>query len=147
MAFVHYLKKPELRNPVVVAAFAGWNDAAEAATTAIKFLMDRWKPDKFAEIVLHGAFLANIPHSIDVPISGFSSNNEMLERLREIDVRGSRYEGPTGIVGVLHDALRRANIPVTLLFAAAPHYLVATPNIKVTSALLTYLNTFLSFEL
>ena len=35
MAFVHYLKKPELRNPVVVAAFAGWNDAAEAATTAI----------------------------------------------------------------------------------------------------------------
>jgi len=71
----------------------------------------------------------------------------MLERLREIDVRGSRYEGPTGIVGVLHDALRRANIPVTLLFAAAPHYLVATPNIKVTSALLTYLNTFLSFEL
>src|SRR5947199_8215336 len=50
MAFVHYLKKPELRNPVVVAAFAGWNDAAEAESTAIKFLMDRWKPDKFAEI-------------------------------------------------------------------------------------------------
>src|SRR6266568_6490160 len=71
----------------------------------------------------------------------------MLERLREIDVRGSRYDGPTGIVGVLHDALRRANIPVTLLWAAAPHYLVATPNIKVTSALLTYLNTFLAFDL
>src|SRR5438270_3159545 len=152
MAFVHYLKKPELRNPVVVAAFAGWNDAAEAATTAIKFLMDRWKPAKFAEIeaeefyvftetrptistskgllrtiswpsnqflaytdpdqerdvilylgvepqlkwktftstfmevckrfnvtevVLLGAFLASIPHSLDVPMSGFSSSNEM----------------------------------------------------------------------
>ena len=46
MAFVHYLKKPELRNPVVVAAFAGWNDAADAATTAVKFLIDRWKPSK-----------------------------------------------------------------------------------------------------
>ena len=50
MAFVHYLKKPELRNPVLVAAFAGWNDAADAATTAVKFLIDRWKPLKFAEI-------------------------------------------------------------------------------------------------
>ena len=50
MAFVHYLKKPELRNPVVIAAFAGWNDAADAATTAVKFLIDRWKPVKFAEI-------------------------------------------------------------------------------------------------
>src|SRR5438876_4455790 len=50
MAFVHYLKKPELRNPVVIAAFAGWNDAADAATTAVKFLIDRWKPLKFAEI-------------------------------------------------------------------------------------------------
>src|SRR6516162_1482830 len=50
MALVHYLKKPELRNPVVVAAFAGWNDAADAATTAVKFLIDRWKPLKFAEI-------------------------------------------------------------------------------------------------
>src|SRR5579864_4747853 len=161
MAFVQYLKKPELRNPVVVAAFAGWNDAADAATTAVKFLIDSWKPTKFAEIeaeefyvftetrptvsasrgkvraitwpanhfysftnlkfdrdiilylgvepqlkwktftstfldvckrfnaseiLLLGAFLANIPHSIDVPVSGFSSNNEMLERLREIDV-------------------------------------------------------------
>lgn len=222
MAFVQYLKKPELRNPVVVAAFAGWNDAADAATTAIKFLIDRWKPLKFAEIeaeefyvftetrptihaskgiqrmitwpsnqflaytaphfdrdvilflgvepqlkwktftstflevckryavsevLLLGAFLANIPHSMEVPISGFSSNAEMLERLQEIDVDNSRYEGPTGMVGVLQDTFRRANIPVSSLWAAAPHYLAATPNIKVTAALLTYLNTFLSFDL
>jgi proteasome assembly chaperone (PAC2) family protein len=222
MAFVHYLKKPELRNPVVVAAFAGWNDAADAATTAVKFLIDRWKPIKFAEIeaeefyvftetrptisarkgvlraiswpsnqflslitpqferdiilylgvepqlkwktfsssylelckrfnvsevLLIGAFLANIPHSMDVPISGYSSNTEMLDRLLEIDVNSSRYEGPTGMVGVLQDSFRRANIPVSSLWAAAPHYLAATPNIKVTAALLTYLNTFLSFDL
>jgi hypothetical protein len=50
MAFVHYLKKPELRNPVMVAAFSGWNDAAEAATTAVKFLIDRWKTVCIAEI-------------------------------------------------------------------------------------------------
>ncbi len=100
-----------------------------------------------SEVLLLGAFLANIPHSLDVPISGFSSNAEMLERLQEIDVRSSRYEGPTGMVGVLHDAFRRANIPVSSLWAAAPHYLAATPNIKVTAALLTYLNTFLSLDL
>ena len=222
MAFVHYLKKPELRNPVLVAAFAGWNDAADAATTAVKFLIDRWKPVKFAEIeaeefyvftetrptisakkgvlraiswpanhflslitpqferdiilylgvepqlkwktfsssyldvckrfnvseaLLLGAFLANIPHSMDVPISGFSSNTQALNRLIKLDVQSSRYEGPTGMVGVLQDSLRRANIPVSSLWAAAPHYLAATPNIKVTAALLTHLNTFLSFDL
>jgi proteasome assembly chaperone (PAC2) family protein len=222
MAFVHYLKKPELRNPVLVAAFAGWNDAADAATTAVKFLIDRWKPVKFAEIeaeefyvftetrptisakkgvlraiswpsnhflslitpqferdiilysgvepqlkwktfsssyldvckrfnvsevMLLGASLANIPHSMDVPISGFSSNTETLDRLMKLDVQSSRYEGPTGMIGVLQDSLRRANIPVSSLWAAAPHYLAATPNIKVTAALLTYLNTFLSFDL
>src|SRR6202011_5273586 len=222
MAFVHYHKKPELRNPVLVAAFSGWNDAAEAATTAIKFLIDRWKTvciaeieaEEFyvfteprptvqtkkgqvraikwptnqfyafveptwerdvilyvgvepqlkwktftsafmevckrfnvAEVLLLGAFLANIPHSMDVPVTGYSSTQEMLERMHEIDVQSSRYEGPTGITGVLHDAVSRAKIPVSSLWAAAPHYLVATPNIKVTSALLTYLNTFLAFDL
>ncbi len=181
MAFVQYHHKPELRNPVLIAAFAGWNDAADAATTSVKFLIDRWKAVKIAEIeaeefyvftetrpTVHVSkglqrsmswpsnqflsyaaphFLANILHSMDVPISGFSSNAEMLERLQEIDVQGSRYEGPTGIPGVLHDTFSRAKIPVSSLWAAAPHYLAATPNIKVTAALLTYLNTFLSFDL
>jgi hypothetical protein len=70
-----------------------------------------------------------------------------MERLQEMDVRTSRYEGPTGILGVLHDAFRRAHIETATLWAAAPHYLAATPNIKVTAALLTYLNRFLSFGL
>lgn len=222
MAFVHYIKKPELRNPVLIAAFSGWNDAAEAATAAVKFLIDRWKtvciaeiePEEFfvftetrptvqtkrgqvrsinwpdnkfyafvdptwdrdvvlyvgtepqlkwktftsaflevckrfnvSEALLLGAFLANIPHSLDVPVTGYSSTQEMLERMHEIDVQSSRYEGPTGITGVMHDAISRAKIPVSSLWAAAPHYLVATPNIKVTAALLTYLNTFLAFDL
>lgn len=222
MDFVKYYRQPELRSPLLIAAFAGWNDAADAATTAIKFLIDRWKPAKLAEIepeefyvftetrplvqsnkgiqntiiwpsnqflsysapyldhdivvylgvepqlkwktftkaymevckhfniseaLLLGAFLVDIPHSMDVPVSGFSTSPEMLERLRELDVRSSSYSGPTGMVGVLHDSLSSANIPVSSLWAAAPHYLAATPNIKVTAALLTYLNTFLSFGL
>ena len=100
-----------------------------------------------SEVMLLGAFLANIPHSMDVPISGFSSNAETLNRLIKLDIQISRYEGPTGMVGVLQISLRRANIPVSSLWAAAPHYLAATPNIKVTAALLTHLNTFLSFDL
>jgi proteasome assembly chaperone (PAC2) family protein len=222
MEYIHYHSQPELRDPVAVVALGGWNDAADSATTAIKFLIDRWKPTKFAEIdieeffvftetrptikyvdgiqrsiiwpsgqflayqapdlphdiilylgvepqlkwktfsasfldvckkfhvseaVLLGALLADVPHSISVPITGTSSNTDLKERLKEMDVHSSRYEGPTGMLGVLQDAFRRAAIPATSLWAAAPHYLAATPNIKVTSALLTYLNTYMSFGL
>src|SRR5207248_3499956 len=98
-------------------------------------------------VVLLGALLADVPHSISVPITGASTNLDMKERLREMDIHSSRYEGPTGMIGVLQDSLRRAAIPAATLWAAAPHYLAATPNIKVTSAILTYLNTFMSFGL
>ncbi len=94
-----------------------------------------------------GALLADVPHSISVPITSTSSDLNLKERLKEMDVHSSRYEGPTGMLGVLQDTFRRANIPATSLWAAAPHYLAATPNIKVTSALLTYLNTYMSFGL
>ncbi|MFL5626905.1 MAG: PAC2 family protein [Ktedonobacteraceae bacterium] len=222
MKYIQYHSQPELRDPVVVVALGGWNDAADAATTAIKFLIDRWKPTKIAEIdieefivftetrptikfvdgiqrtiiwpssqflayqapdlpydiilylgvepqlkwktfssnflevckkfnvsevVLLGALLADVPHSISVPITSTSSDLDLKERLKEMDVHSSRYEGPTGMLGVLQDTFRRANIPATILWAAAPHYLAATPNIKVTSALLTYLNTYMSFGL
>src|SRR5258707_12943600 len=50
MDYVQYYRQPELRNPLLIVAFAGWNDAADAATTAVKFLIDRWKPTKLAEI-------------------------------------------------------------------------------------------------
>jgi predicted ATP-grasp superfamily ATP-dependent carboligase len=82
-----------------------------------------------------------------VPITGTSSSSDVQERLHEMDIHSSRYEGPTGMIGVLQDTFRRVQIPAATLWAAAPHYLAATPNIKVTSALLTYVNTFLSFGL
>ncbi|TMC15241.1 MAG: PAC2 family protein [Chloroflexi bacterium] len=222
MPYIQYYKQPELRDPVVIVAFAGWNDAADAATTATKILIDRWAPTKIAEIdsedffvftetrptvkytdgiqrtivwpsnqflshiapelphdvilfvgnepqlkwktfskvflevcrnfkaseiVFLGALLADIPHSIPVPITGTSSDSDMMERLREMDVHRSRYEGPTGMIGVLHDACRRIQLPSASLWAAAPHYLAMTPNIKVTAALLTYLNAYLSLGL
>jgi proteasome assembly chaperone (PAC2) family protein len=222
MSLVQYYKQPVLRDPVVIVAFGGWNDAADAATTAVKFLVQRWKPVKIAEIdsedffvftearptvhsvdgmhrtltwpsnqflaysdadmtrdvilflgvepqlkwktfcnaflevckrfnasevVFLGALLADVPHSMAVPISATSTDNTVMERLREMDVRKSHYEGPTGMIGVLHDACFRSNIPSASLWAAAPHYLAATPNIKVTAALLTYLNTYLSLGL
>ncbi len=161
MEYIQYHSEPELRDPVVVAALGGWNDAADSATTAIKFLIDRWKPVKVAdieiedffvftetrpivkfvegvqrtivwpssqflayqapqlpydillylgtepqlkwktfsktflsvcqhfkvsEVVLLGALLADVPHSISVPISGTSSNLDMKERLHEMDI-------------------------------------------------------------
>lgn len=225
MSHIQYYQdyqEPVLRDPIVIVAFGGWNDAADSATTAVKFLQNRWQPEKVAEIdsedfyvftetrptiklidglqravvwptnqffahsdpaltrdvilfigvepqlkwktfsnaflevcqhfhasevVFLGALLADIPHSITVPITGTASDNEVMERLREMDIRTSRYEGPTGVLGVLHDICRRADIESATLWAAAPHYLAATPNIKVTAALLTYLNQFLSLGL
>ncbi len=222
MSYIRYHSHPILRDPVVIVAFGGWNDAADAATTAIKFLVDRWKPTKFAEIdaedffdftetrptvkftdglqrtviwpsnqffahtepdqtrdvilllgvepqlkwktfseafldlcqqmmvsevVFLGALLADVPHTAVVPLSGNATTPETVERLREMNIRQSRYEGPTGIVGVLQDVCRRADIPAASVWAAAPHYLAASPNIKVTSAILAAVNTFLSFGL
>ncbi|MBO0782382.1 MAG: PAC2 family protein [Ktedonobacteraceae bacterium] len=221
MSYIHYHKQPALREPIAVVAFGGWNDAADSATTAVKFLNQRWRPTKVAEIdpeefyvftetrpmvknvdgsrviiwptnrfvayvnpelprdillfvgvepqlkwqafsnaflevckrfgvsevVFLGAMLADIPHSIAVPISGSATDPDIVERLREMDLESSRYEGPTGIIGVLHDACRRAHIPSASFWAVTPHYLAATPNIKVTAALLTYVNTYLSLDL
>jgi predicted ATP-grasp superfamily ATP-dependent carboligase len=222
MSLIHYQNELVLREPIVIVAFGGWNDAADSATTAIKFLMDRWTPIKIAEIdsedffvftetrptikfvdgiqrtitwpsnqflahiatdfsrdiilflgtepqlkwktfsttfleacrhfhvseaVFLGALLADVPHSIAVPLTGSSSDEDVMERLHEMDMEGSPYEGPTGMLGVLQDTCRRAHIPSASFWAAAPHYLAATPNIKVTAALLTYLNTYLSLGL
>ncbi len=57
MEYIHYHSQPELRDPVAVVALGGWNDAADSATTAIKFLIDRWKPTKFAEIDIEEFFV------------------------------------------------------------------------------------------
>jgi predicted ATP-grasp superfamily ATP-dependent carboligase len=74
-----------------------------------------------------------VAHTLPVPITGLASDEELVERL---DLARSNYEGPTGVVGVLHDACRRRGIPSASLWAAVPHYVAAVPNPKAALALL-----------
>ena len=79
-----------------------------------------------------GALLADVPHTRPVPVTGSASDPELVERL---GLSASRYEGPTGIVGVLHDACRQADIHSASLWAAVPHYVSLTPSPKAALAL------------
>lgn len=196
-----------LRDPILIAAFRGWNDAGEAATYAATHLSRVWSARKvasiepeefydfqtsrphvelidgetrritwpsndfFAAVVPHadrdvllmigtepnmrwktfsnlvvqvarrhgvqlvitfGALLADVPHSRPVQITSTAVDKELIERL---DLVRSRYEGPTGIVGVLHDAFAASGIPSASLWAAVPHYLAVSPNPKAALAL------------
>ena len=83
-------------------------------------------------VVSLGSLLADVPHTRPVAITGFASDPLMLDRL---GVARSTYEGPTGIVGVLHHTLAQADIAAISLWASTPHYVAATPNTKVALAL------------
>ena len=83
-------------------------------------------------VVTFGALLADVPHSRPVQITGTALDPDLVQRL---GLHRSRYEGPTGIVGVLHDALSRADVDSASLWAAVPHYLAVTPNPKAAMAL------------
>ena len=197
----------ELRNPVMVAAFRGWNDAGDAASFAAQHLGRSWRSKKFAWIdpeeffdfqsvrpqvsltdgvtrqiswpsneffaarldgaphdimvlvgtepnlrwrrfagmvadvaksqgaslvITLGALLADVPHSRPTQITGTAISSELVNRL---GLKRSRYEGPTGIVGVLHDACGKAGIDSASLWAAVPHYLAVNPNPKAALAL------------
>jgi proteasome assembly chaperone (PAC2) family protein len=205
---------PELRSPILVAAFAGWNDAAGAATTALEAIAGSLDAEPIAEldpeefydfqvtrptirlsdgqtrevdwpentvfavpapsaerdlvlisgiepntrwrtfagailevaerievelVVTLGALLADVPHSHPVPITGLASDPELVERL---GLSRSSYEGPTGIVGIIHDACRRRGLTSASLWAAVPHYVAAVPNPKAALALLRRLEAF-----
>ena len=195
-----------LTNPVVVAAFTGWNDAGDAASTAIRTMVETSGATALAEIdpepftdfatvrphvrlddqrnrsivwpttgiwsaslpgtdvilvlgpepalrwrtfceqitgIAHrfnspmgftlGALLADVPHTRRTQIIGTATDSALLERF---ELERSRYEGPTGIVGVLHDALSRSGLPTASLWAAVPGYAAQLPSPRATSALL-----------
>lgn len=196
-----------LRAPALVCAFKGWNDAADAASTAVTFvgstlearlfatidpeefydfqstrpqvrLIDgetrqilwpavelyearipraprdlillvgsepsmRWRT--FTNVILElaeavgtqlvvtlGALLADVPHTRPVAVTGLASDPVLISRL---GLTRTSYEGPTGIVGVLHAACQQAGIPSASLWAPVPHYVAATPNPKASLAL------------
>lgn len=79
-----------------------------------------------------GALLADVPHSRAVPVTGTALDQDMIDRF---NLTRSRYEGPTGIVGVLHSAFATAGVPSASLWAAVPHYLAISPNPKAALAL------------
>jgi predicted ATP-grasp superfamily ATP-dependent carboligase len=83
-------------------------------------------------VVTLGALLADVPHTRPSPVTGTATDPELVERL---GLQTSRYEGPTGIVGVLHDAFRDASIPSVSLWAAVPHYVSLAPSPRAALAL------------
>lgn len=85
------------------------------------------------ELVTLGALLADSPHTRPVPVSGTASDPATSAHL---GLERSRYEGPTGIVGVLQDHCTRAGLPAVSFWAAVPHYVAAPPCPKATLALL-----------
>src|SRR5919109_1385152 len=90
-----------------------------------------------------GALLADVPHTRPAPVTGSATDSELVERL---GLSASRYEGPTGIVGVLHDACRAAGIPSASLWAAVPHYVSLTPSPRAAVALCTRLGELIGAE-
>lgn len=198
---------PTLVDPVMVAAFEGWNDAGDSASNAIEHLRGVWDATLLAEldseeyydyqvnrphvsmdergirsitwpstrvfiarvplfprdivlvqgiepnmkwqqftreilglavelevslVVTMGALLSDIPHTRPVPVTGTTTNAELAA---ELDLEPATYEGPTGIVGVLHDACSRFGIDSVSLWAAVPHYVAQPPCPKATLAL------------
>ena len=83
-------------------------------------------------VVTLGALLADVPHTRPVSVTGLASDPALVSRL---GLTRSSYEGPTGIVGVLHAACQQAGLPSASLWAAVPHYIAAAPNPKAALAL------------
>src|SRR6478736_3508272 len=162
-----------LRAPALICAFKGWNDAADAASTAITFVGSALGARRFATIdpeefydfqdtrpriklvdgdtrqiewpaielyealgtqlvVTLGALLADVPHTRPVSVTGLASDVGLVARL---GLTRSSYEGPTGIVGILHAACQDGGLPSASLWAAVPHYIAASPNPKAALAL------------
>ncbi len=212
---VHWHRRPELRDPMLVAAFEGWNDAGDAATMAVRHLRDAWDLDLIAEldpeefysftdtrplvafddgglrridwpanrfwagavpdrdrdivlldgvepnlrwrtfgeqitgmahelgapmVVTLGALLTDIPHTRPTSVIGTADDDLLVERL---ELRRSSYEGPTGIVGALHEACRRADLDSISLWGAVPSYVPGSPSPKAALALVERLGELL----
>ena len=135
-----YARNPTGEHDVVV--FIGtepalrWRTFATAHTGLFK--------DVGADLVVSlGALLADVPHSRPVRVTGSAMDAKVNDRL---DLQPSRYEGPTGIVGVLHDSLRQADLQGASLWANVPHYITTSQNPPATAALLRRLQTIIGME-
>ena len=84
-------------------------------------------------VVTLGALIAEVSHTLPVPITALASDEDLVV---ELELERSNYEGPTGIVGVIHEHCRQVGIDSASLWAAVPHYVAAVPNPKAALALL-----------
>jgi predicted ATP-grasp superfamily ATP-dependent carboligase len=97
------------------------------------------------ELVLTlGSLLADVPHTRSAPVTGSATDPRLIE---ELGLQLSRYEGPTGIVGVLHDACSRAGLKSASLWAAVPHYVSLTPSPRAAKALVDRLADLLGADI
>jgi hypothetical protein len=210
MDHLHWSRDPsdldELHHPVIIAAFSGWNDAGDAATLAVRTLIEssgaqplaEVDPEPFTDfatirpqvrldanrrrqivwpsvgiwsaslpgadvlfvlgpepslrwrsfcaqiigiaekvqsplIIAIGALLADVPHSRPVQLMGVTSDLELMDRF---ELEPSRYEGPTGIIGVLQAAASETGIPAASLWAAIPGYASQIPSPKAAASLM-----------
>ena len=220
MDYLQIDELPELRRPVFVAAFRGWNDAGEAATLAVRHLVESWSAKEFASIdpeeffdftvarpvirvteegqrdlrwpsnrffyhrrgdadtdivllvgtephlkwraftetvrelfgrlggarlLTLGALVAATTHTRPPPVTGFATEEELRGRLEGLTITRSRYEGPTGIVGAMHDTWRRAGLPAASLWVGLPPYLGEAVNPRGALALLEVLDKLFAF--
>lgn len=95
-------------------------------------------------VITLGSLLADVPHTRDAPVTGSATDPQLIEQL---GLTTSRYEGPTGIVGVLHDACSRAGIASASLWAAVPHYVSLTPSPRAAKSLVERLAGLLDADL
>jgi len=97
------------------------------------------------ELVLTlGSLLADVPHTRASPVTGSATDPQLIEQL---GLQASRYEGPTGMVGVLHDACARAGLKSASLWAAVPHYVSLTPSPRAAKALVDRLADLLGADI
>ena len=101
--------------------------------TFSKLLIEIVNKSNAESVITLGSMVGMTPHSRPLTVTGSSTNPELAERLH---LEKPSYQGPTGIVGVLHDALDRSKIPVVSLRVSVPHYVPDSPNPKATRALL-----------
>jgi predicted ATP-grasp superfamily ATP-dependent carboligase len=95
-------------------------------------------------VVTLGSLLADVPHTRPAPVTAAATDPEVMQRL---GLEPSRYEGPTGIVGVLHDACSREGLPSVSLWAAVPHYLALAPSPRAALALCERLGQLIGCEI
>jgi proteasome assembly chaperone (PAC2) family protein len=94
--------------------------------------------------ITFGALLADVPHTRPAPVTGAATDPKLVD---EFGLQLSRYEGPTGIVGVLLDSCRRVGIPSVSLWAAVPHYVSLAPSPRAARALCDKLGSVLGVDI